>query len=183
MARALCGPATAIGGLAKTVHATRPLQAGSGERRAVENEDWAAMTVAFESGAVGTLEASRIAHGRKMDIGFDLTCSEGSIAFRGERGNEIEIYEGAGAERGFRRILVNGEHPAYGAFLPAPAHGLGFNDLKTIELHEFLLAIAAGRNLDPDLDEAVRIASLCEAVLASSQTGRRIDNPEQDPSP
>ena len=142
------------------------------------------MTVAFESGAVGTLEASRIAHGRKMDIGFELTCSRRGASLSRRAGNEIEIYSRAPAQNRlpahpgqWRRI------PPMAPFCRRPAHGLGFNDLKTIEMHEFLLAIAAGRNLDPDLDEAVRIASLCEAVLASSQTGRRIDTPEQDPSP
>jgi hypothetical protein len=120
-----------------------------------------------------------------MDIGFELTCQRGAIAFHGERANELELYEDGepGSEQGFRKILVGGAHPGYGAFLPAPAHGLGFNDLKTIELHEFLLAIEAGRNLDPDLDEACRIARVCEAVLDSSQSGARIDRPEDGTSP
>ena len=80
-----------------------------------------------------------------MDIGFELICERGSIAFHGERANELRLYrhgEPAG-QQGFRTIRIDGAHPDYGAFIPAPAHGLGFNDLKTIELHEFLLAIAA----------------------------------------
>jgi predicted dehydrogenase len=180
IARALCGPIASLHGLARTAYETRPLQPGGSGRRAVENDDWAAMTATFASGAVGTIEASRIAHGRKMDIGFDLTCTKGSLAFRGERANELEIYRsgGAGAEQGFGRVLINGAHPGYAAFLPAPAHGLGFNDLKTIEMREFLLAIQEGRNLGPDLDEAVRIARICEATLDSSGTGERIDDPE-----
>jgi predicted dehydrogenase len=181
IARALCGEVLSVSGLARTAYETRPLQPGSSARRVVENEDWAAMTATFASGAVGTIEASRIAHGRKMDIGFDLVCSEGSIAFRGERANEMEIYRSGGpaGEAGFERVLVNGAHPSYAAFLPAPAHGLGFNDLKTIEMREFLLAIHEGRNLTPDLAEAVRIARICEATLDSSATGGRIDAPEE----
>jgi predicted dehydrogenase len=66
--------------------------------------------------------------------------------------------------------------------MPAPAHGLGFNDLKTIEIHAFLRAIAEGRNLAPDLDEACRIARICEAALASSVRGARIDRPETAPA-
>lgn len=180
IARRLCGPVVSLSGLAETRYTTRRTGASQEPRRAVENEDWASMLVRFAGGAVGSIEASRIAHGRKMDIGFELVCERGTIAFHAERSNELEVYrhgEPTG-EQGFKTIRIDGGHPDYGAFIPAPAHGLGFNDLKTIELHEFLLAIAEGRNLDPDLDEACRIARVCEAVLASSASGARIDEPE-----
>ena len=148
--------------------------------RAVENEDWAAMLVRFENGAVGSIESSRIAHGRKMDIGFELICERGSIAFDGERTNELSLYRAdeSAAVQGARTIRINGAHPDYAAFIPAPAHGLGFNDLKTIEIHAFLQAISEGRNLSPDLDEACRIARICEAALAASASGLRIEAPE-----
>ncbi len=179
IARALCGPVTAINGLAETAYPRR--RTGEGAERPVENEDWAGMLVRFESGAVGTIESSRIAHGRKMDIGFELTCEKGSIVFDGERTNELAVYRSdeAAAGQGFRTLRIDGTHPDYAAFIPAPAHGLGFNDLKTIEIHAFLCAIAGRRNMDPDLAEACRIARICEAALASSRSGTRIEQPEQ----
>ncbi len=181
IARALCGPVASLNGLAQTAYTHR--KAGDGPR-AVENEDWAGMLVRFENGAVGTIESSRIAHGRKMDIGFELVCEHGSISFDGERANEIEIYRSGdeAAAQGFRSIRINGAHPDYAAFIPAPAHGLGFNDLKTIETHDFLRAIAERRNLSPDLADASRIARICEAALASSVSGIRIDAPETRPA-
>jgi predicted dehydrogenase len=181
IARALCGPIESLSGLSETVHKSRRLSSTGTEVRAVENEDWAAMLVKFVGGATGTIEASRVAHGRKMDIGFELVCERGSIVFDGERSNELQLYRQGdpNGREGFCTIRINGSHPDYAAFLPAPAHGLGFNDLKTIELHEFLLAVAAGRNLEPALDEACRIARLCEAALDSSASGRRVDLPEE----
>ncbi len=180
IARGLCGPIDSLNGLANTAYPVRPAANGV-DRRTVENEDWASMLVRFGSGATGSIEASRIAHGRRMDIGFELVCSQGSLVFRGERSNELQLYlaDDPVAEGGFRRILINTSHPHYSAFLPAPAHGLGFNDLKTIELHEFLMAIAEGRNLDPDLDESCRLARICEAVLHSSTTGMQVLAPEE----
>jgi predicted dehydrogenase len=174
IARRLCGPVVSLSGLAEIRH---PVRRGAGSE---DNEDWAGAMVRFASGAVGSIEASRVAHGRKMDIGFELAGESGSIAFSGERANELRLYRHGGpvGEQGFKTIRVDGGHAPYAAFLPAPAHGLGFNDLKTIELHDFLTAIAEGRNLDPDLDEACRIARLCEAVLDSSASGMRIDRPE-----
>lgn len=181
IARRLCGSVVALNGLAETPYASRPSAVPGEPPRTVDNEDWAAMLARFDSGAFGNIEASRIAHGRKMDIGFELICERGGVAFHGERANELEFYRDGdpAGQQGYRTIRIDGAHPDYAAFLPAPAHGLGFNDLKTIELHAFLLAIAAGRNLDPDLDEACRIARICEAILDSSQSGARIDRPEE----
>ncbi|MCB1486989.1 MAG: Gfo/Idh/MocA family oxidoreductase [Bauldia sp.] len=180
IAREICGPIVALNGLAETRYTERATGKPGEPPRGVENEDWAGMLTRFATGAVGSIEASRIAHGRKMDIGFDLTCERGGIAFHGERANELEVYRHGdeAGDQGFKTVRIDGAHPGYAAFLPAPAHGLGFNDLKTIELHDFLLAIAAGRNLGPDLDEACRIARVCEAVLDSSASGARIEQPE-----
>jgi predicted dehydrogenase len=119
-----------------------------------------------------------------MGIGFELTCERGAVAFDGERTNELSLYRAGedAAGQGFRTLRINGAHPDYAAFMPAPAHGLGFNDLKTIEIHAFLRAIAERRNLAPDLDEACRIARICEAALASAESGARIDKPETSPA-
>lgn len=182
IARALCGPVASLSALAETAYPER--RAGDGATRGVENEDWAGMLVRFASGAVGSIESSRIAHGRKMGIGFELTCERGAVAFDGERTNELSLYRAGedAAGQGFRTLRINGAHPDYAAFMPAPAHGLGFNDLKTIEIHAFLRAIAERRNLAPDLDEACRIARICEAALASAESGARIDKPETSPA-
>ena len=181
IARALCGPIVSLNGLSKVVHKSRRTSSADVEKRSIENEDWAGMLVRFASGATGTIEVSRVAQGRKMDIGFEVICERGSIAFEGERSNELQLYRHGDPDdqQGFRTIRINGAHPDYASFLPAPAHGLGFSDLKTIELHEFLLAIADGRNLEPGLDEACRISRICEAVLDSSTDGARIDTPEE----
>jgi predicted dehydrogenase len=179
IARALCGPIVSLSGLSRTAHPARVV-ADTGQRRAVENDDWAGLLCRFATGAVGTIEASRVAHGRKMDIGFELNCERGSLAFAGERINELQLFRHGdpAGEQGFRTIRINAAHPDYRAFIPAPGHGLGFNDLKAIELRGFLSSVAEGRNLDPDLGEACRIARVCEATLASSASGKRIDDPE-----
>ncbi len=180
IARELCGPIAGLVGTARTVHARRPIAAGASATKPVENEDFASAILRFADGTPGLIETSRVAHGRKMDLSFELTCERGTIRFEAERLNELKLYLAGedAANAGFRTILVNPLHPDYAGFLPAPGHGLGFNDLKTIELHQFLEAVAAGRNAAPDLHDASRIARLCEAILDSAESGRWIEQPE-----
>lgn len=182
IARYLCGPVEAVAGSASLVHPRR--RTADGSLRAVENEDHAAALLRFAGGVPGVVEVSRVALGRKMDLSFELTCERGTVRFDAERTNELQVYldtdDGAGA--GFRRILISTDHPDYAGFLPAPGHGLGFNDLKTIEMAAFLRGIAAGRSVDPDLGEAARIGRLCEAILDSADRGGWIERPEDEPA-
>ncbi len=181
IARAFCGQIVALSGSVQTYHAQRPLPDDRTAFRTVGNEDWAGMTLSFESGAHGLIECSRIAHGRKMDIGFELVCENGTVAFHGERMNEIKIYRaGDGSMKsGFETIHCSADHPDYAAFIPAPGHGLGFHDLKVIEMRDFMGAIAEKRGADPDLNQAARIARICEAVLRSHEIGEQISTPEE----
>ena len=178
--RCLCGPIDALSGLSRTVYTQRPEKAGSAAMRDVENEDYAAALVAFQSGAVGVVETSRVALGRKMEVSFEIVCEGATLVFDAERMNELRIFEAGRApgDQGFRTILANASHPDYAGFLPAPGHQLGFNDLKTMELNAFLRGIDEGRSVAPDLGEAVRISRICDAILDSSRSGARIDDPE-----
>jgi predicted dehydrogenase len=178
VARFLLGSVAALVGTSAIMHSRRPTQDPTAPMRTVENEDFAAALLRFADGTPGVIETSRVALGRKMDLTFELTGERGALRFEAERMNEIGLYLDDKSGSGFRRLLVDSSHPDYGAFLPAPGHGLGFNDLKTIELKLFLEAIALGRNAYPDLGEAARISRICEAILDSGTSGQWIHEPE-----
>jgi predicted dehydrogenase len=178
IARYLCGPVEALVGSSAIRHAERPTGDPGSPMRQVENEDHAAALLRFAGGAPGVIETSRVALGRKMDLTFEVTGERGTLRFEAERMNEIGLYLEERTGSGFRRILIEPAHPDYAAFLPAPGHGLGFNDLKTIEIKAFLSGVAAGENAQPDLAEAARIGRICEAILDSAASGRWIQRPE-----
>src|SRR5215468_2741947 len=135
IARFLLGPISEVYGRLETVIKQRPESAGSARMRAVESDDIAHALVRFARGCVGTLEASWLSRGRKMQIEFEVVGSKGSLVFSQERLNELHLYtaEGGANRAGFRTIVAGPEHPPYGAFCPAPGHHLGFNDIKTTE--------------------------------------------------
>jgi predicted dehydrogenase len=127
-------------------YAQRPLRQGG--TRPVETHDVATLLLRFNGGASGLVALDRAAWGRKGRITLQIFGSRGTIAFDQERMNEIELYiaEGRGDLQGFRRILTAPEHPPYDRFLPAPGHGLGFNELKIIECRELRTVDAAARS-------------------------------------
>ena len=55
-------------------------------------DDAATALVRFENGAIGTIEATRMALGRKNHNRFEINGSRGSVAFDLERMNELEVY-------------------------------------------------------------------------------------------
>jgi predicted dehydrogenase len=171
IARFLLGPISEVYGRLETVIKQRPESPGSTRMRVVESDDIAHALVRFARGCVGTLEASWLSRGRKMQIEFEVVGSKGALAFSQERLNELHLYiaEGDASRNGFRTIVAGPEHPPYGAFCPAAGHQLGFNDLKTIEMRDFLLAIAGEPAKGPDFREGWEVQRVVDAVIQSSR--------------
>lgn len=171
IARYLLGPISEVYGRLETVIKQRPDAPGSKRMRPVEADDIAHSLVRFARGCVGTIEASWVAHGRKMQIEFEVVGSKGALAFSQERLNELRLYkvEPDAARNGFRTIVSGPEHPPYGSFCVAPGHQLGFNDLKTIEMRDFLLAIAGEPVKGPDFGEGWQVQKVVDAIISSSR--------------
>ena len=177
VAMMLMGPIESLTAELQSVYADRP-QAEGGERRPVENEDAANALVRFASGAKGSLGMSRTAWGRKNRIAFEIHGTHGSILYDQERMNELSLFQlGEGPEgsqtQGFRTILTGPAHPPYDRFCPAPGHGLGFNDLKVIDVAELLRAIRDGTPLWPDFDAAFEIERVIHAMVEASEQDAR----------
>lgn len=169
LAMTLMGDIVEVCGDAVTVIKER--RAADGTQRAVGNEDQAQALLRFASGATGTLEASRVAQGQKMGLGFELTGTKGAIVFDQTRLNELRLYcaDAPAGRHGFTTILAGPEHPGYAAFSQGPGHQIGFNDLKVIEVARFLEAIAAGRPAYPDFAAALRFERIVAAIQQSAQ--------------
>lgn len=152
-------------------------RASGGGRRAVETHDIASSLIRLENGMSGVLLVNRSAWGRKGRIQMQIFGSKGSIVFDQERFNEFQLYVTADrvAEQGYRTILAAPVHEPYGRFIPAPGHGLGFNDLKTIECHE-LIARIEGRPANViDFEAGLEIERTVHAMARSHAEGRWVD--------
>lgn len=154
-------------------YADRPSRDGG--RRKVETWDIASVLLELSNGASGVMALDRSAWGRKGRIAVQVFGSRGTITYDQERMNEFQLYSAsdAAAEQGFRTILTAPVHAPYDRFIPAPGHGLGFNELKIIECHELLKAIGGDSAAQiVDFDRGLEIERAVHAMAQSHRAGR-----------
>jgi predicted dehydrogenase len=139
----------------------------------VTNEDYVGTLVQFENGIQGTLEVCRVVFGPKCENAFEINGTKGAISWNFEKMNELQVYlpDGEGAHDGYVRIYSGPEHPFHVNFNPAPATGLGYNDLKVIEAHQFLKSVVEGKQGAPGFSEALAVAEFQNAVQRSWDSG------------
>jgi len=169
---------TGVSGLTETFITERPLVASSSgleaeasaERGTVTVDDAALFTARFDSGALGSFEATRFASGRKNAMRIEVNGSDGSLAFDFESMNELSFHDHTEDPdvAGFRRILVTeATHPYVSAWWP-PGHGLGYEHSFTHEVHDLLVAIAEGRDPEPSFADGLQVQRVLAAVEASA---------------
>ena len=169
LARFLVGEISEVSGLLETFIAERPLLDGSA-MGPVDVDDAALALLRFENGAIGTVEGSRFAPGRKNYNRFEINGSLGSLVFDLERMNELEIYEEKGPDSGFRSVLATDPtHPFVEAWWP-PGHIIGYEHTFTHTVVDFVRAIASGEQPKPDFADGLRNQLLLDAIARSASS-------------
>lgn len=168
----LFGPVTRVFAHLSKPYPDRPTKGGA--RRPVENFDIASVLFELGEGISGVMALSRTAWGRKGRIALQIFGSKGAITFDQERLNEFQLYVTSDkpTELGFRTILSAPQHAPYDRFIPAPGHGLGFNDLKIIECHELLRTIGGEKGRVIDFDTGLGIERAVHAMARSHDEQR-----------
>ena len=168
LARYLVGELKSVTGFVKTFLPGRQV------------DDALEAAVEFESGAVGTIEATRLAFGRRNAFQWEINGSKGSLYFDMERMNDLEFFAGdESRERGFRRVLVTeASHPFVGEWWWPPGHIVGWGDTFMHEAAHLLRAIAEDGEVAPHgatFEDGYRASEIAEAIVRSGAEGRRVE--------
>ena len=191
IARYLVGEISGVNAVLQTYIKERPVQQGGQDklgaagklegvpRKAVDVDDEVSTLLRFENGAVGSLEATRNAHGRNNFLTFEVHGTLGSILFNYERRDELEFFDAndPADRRGFRTIYTGPAHPYGGGLWPIPALGIGYGETKIIECFDFFKAIAEGSSVSPNFEDGYQIAVICEAIEQSNELGGWVNVP------
>ena len=174
LARFLVGEIREVAGDLETFVKTRPVPDHPRRKGRVTVDDAAMALVRFENGAIGTIEATRMAPGRKNYNRFEINGSRGSLAFDLERMNELELYLESDPRRirGFRRVLVTEpSHPYIKAWWP-PGHIIGYEHTFTHTVYDLLEAMADRRVPEPNFEDGVRNQRVIAAIEKAARARR-----------
>ncbi len=142
--------------------------AGGPEQVTVDDAAWATLTLA--SGAIASVEVSRMATGRKNSLALEIYGDKGSLLFDLENLNELGFLDATlpVREQGFRRILVNEpDHPYMGAWWPQ-GHVIGWEHSFTHQIRDLLTAINNGTAPSPSFDDGLAVQRILAAVEESA---------------
>jgi predicted dehydrogenase len=172
---------TEVSGTIETITKRRPLLEstsglggkGGSELGDVTVDDVAIFTGRFDTGVLGTFEATRFATGRKNALRVEVSGSKGALAFDLEDLNSLQFYDATvpSTEQGFTKILVTEpEHPYVSAWWPA-GHMLGYEHGFAHQAKDFVEAVAASTQPTPSFADGLQVQRVLGAIEASSGAG------------
>ncbi len=145
---------------------------GKGGVRAVDTDDACMMLAELESGAVGVLEASKLATGANDEISIDIRGSEGALLFNMMDPNWLKFYDNTvleqplGGRKGFLHIEAVQRYPKP-AVLPGPKNTVGWMRFHIASMHEFVRRVVAGEPGNPSLRDGLRVHQVMDACYRS----------------
>ena len=153
----------------------RPSAEAPGKRVQVEAEDNVMMLVRTKSGALGTIEATKLATGLEDELRFELHGSKGAIRFNLMAPHHLEVYDATaagspiGGRRGWTRIDTGQRYPVPGGKFPSPKASIGWMRAHMACLANFLYCVAANQPAEPGLEQGIYIQKLIDAAKCSAR--------------
>ena len=179
LGRYLVGEMKSVSAMTRTFIDQRPT--GDGGMGTVDVDDAFVAAVEFENGAIGTLEATRFAGGRKNYQVLEINGEKGSIRFNLERMNELQVFwvgEEPKETQGFHNVLVTeGYHPWWENWWPH-GHIIGWEHTFIHEITHLLDCIVNDKDVAPHgatFEDGYRAAVICDAILESARHRRQVD--------
>ena len=170
-----------VSGTMETIIRERPLLedskglggTGGKEKGLVTVDDVALFSGRYESGVLGTFEATRFATGRKNALRIEVSGSKGALAFDLEDLNSLEFYDSTAdaTVQGFTKILVTEpQHPYIANWWPA-GHMLGYEHAFSHQAKDFVDCITSGTPATASFADGLQVQRVLAAVEASASNG------------
>lgn len=180
LARFLIGEPRRVSAMAKTFVGERPLPDGKGTGK-VTVDDAVISLFEFQNGAIGTMEATRFAAGRKNHQVLEINGSKGSIVFNLERLNELDVFwkdDQPRETQGFHNVLVSESYHPFWEYWWPHGHMIGWEHTFIHEISHLLDAIVNNKDIAPygaTFEDGYKNAVICDAIMQSSDSGKQVD--------
>jgi predicted dehydrogenase len=146
----------------------------TGQLAPVGIDDAAAVLTRFANGSLGTFESTRYARGHKAAYTLEINGEKGSLAWDLHDLNRLQFFDHSieGQLRGWTNILVtDGDHPYLGKWW-VPGLIIGYEHSFTHQVADFLTGLSTGTPASPTFREALAANQVCDAIIASGQSGQ-----------
>ena len=167
LARFLVGDVDRVAGQTRTFVPERPAPDEDGTTPVTVDDAFSAQ-LAFADGAMGTIEASRVAAGHENDHTVAVHGTRGSLRFSLERLNELEVYREG--NRGYERVLVTESSDPYVDHWWPPGHVLGWEHTFVHQSYEFLTAAASGGEYVPNFADGLAVQRVLDTIGRGDET-------------
>lgn len=144
----------------------------------VEVDDGFVSILQFESGVIGSIEASRVAAGYQHTSRFQVDGTRGSLRFDVARLNELEIADDLNS--GFRSIQVIHENQPFSDFWweggVQGSHPIGWVECFVHQMRHFLGAVEGEHAVSPlaaTFEDGYRTAEIGDTMIKSWKSGKR----------
>ncbi|MHB8901738.1 MAG: Gfo/Idh/MocA family protein [Thermoguttaceae bacterium] len=176
----LAGPFRSFQAATHIAFTDRPLPGNPAARGKVDTEDCVLALAELAGGAVGTLEASKIATGMEDELRLELHGTKGAIRFNLMDPHFLEYYDATAAypphgSRGWTRIDAGQRYEPPATSFPSPTASIGWLRAHVACLANFLQAVADALPAEPGLRQGIRVQRLMDALRRSARDGSRID--------
>ena len=174
LVRYLLGDFASVFATMETMINDRP---GPSGRVPIEVDDILWMQARLKSGAMGTIEASRLSTGACDEIRFEAHGDKGAIRFNSMNPNWLDAYDATvpegdyGGERGFERIESIQRYPNP-ASLPGPKNSVGWMRYHIDSLYYFVHNVAVGRQSSPSIYDGLKVQEVLDAAIRSSDSDK-----------
>ena len=175
----LCGYPEAVFCAQRTLYDTRPTREGGATRDL--SDDQTLMLLRLPGGAMGQVEASKIATGANDELTVEIRGEKGALAFDLMQPNYLRFYDNTrpeaplGGERGFQWIETVARYPAPGGTFLPPKNSIGWDRGHLHCYYTLLDCLARGAAPDNGVGEGARLQMLMERAAQSAAQGRWVD--------
>jgi predicted dehydrogenase len=180
--RYLLGEFAAVSATTETFIRERPVPGNRERKAAVAVDDVAVLTLRMANGALGTLEASRLATGTNDELRIEIHGQMGALRFNLMDPNWLYAFDARdpeaplGGNRGFKAIETVQRYPAP-AVLPGPKFATGWLRNHIACQYELVASLAAGQPCSPDFVDGLKVQEAMEAAYLSAREGRWVSLP------
>ncbi len=177
----LMGGFASINAVTSIAYADRPAPGKPGERVKVDAEDCVMMLVRMQNGAIGNIEATKLATGTEDELRLEVHGAQGAIRFNSMDPHHLEIYDTHasakpfGGFRGWCGVDVGQRWDPPATTFPGPKYTMGWARIHIGCLANFLFDVHAGRPGNPGLLQGIRIQRLLQKVRESAASGQFTD--------